>query len=458
MKAKILLVDDEKILREVLEDFLKDKDYEVEIAETGSQALELLKKNSFDLVILDISLPDGNGLELIPKIKEFQPEIGIILISAYAGVKSVVSAIKQGAFDYLIKPFDGDELLLTIEKFLQFRSLRSEVTTLRKTLSSQEALTKFVGESKLVQELLAHVETVAETDLSVLILGESGTGKELIAQIIHEISPRRDYPFIKINCTAIPDTLFEAELFGYVKGAFTGAINNKIGKIELAQGGTLLFDEIGDLSLHLQPKLLRVLEEKTYYPLGSTKEKKVNVRFLFTTSKDLKKLVELGQFRDDLYYRLSAFILKIPPLRKRKEDLPVLIQHFLHQLAQKYGKGKPEVSEQAFLALLNYSYPGNVRELKHLLERAYLLAKNGRIELHHLPEEVQSGFSELIVSSSIPSGKIQIKKTLEILEKELILRTLAECEGKISLAAQKLGISRKTLWKKLKKYSPLLNS
>ncbi len=455
MKAKILIVDDEKILTTVLKNLLTREGYEVAIAENGETALRFLKNEPFDVVLLDLRLPDANGLDLLPKIRELAPEAGVIIITAYAEIRSAVSAIKEGAFDYLAKPFEDEELLLTIERFLQFKNLMKEVGTLRRRLKQDDALTKFVGESKAVQDILSNIEVVAETDLPVLILGESGCGKELVAQIIHELSPRNKGPFIKINCTAIPETLFEAELFGYERGAFTGAYTSKIGKLELAQGGTILFDEIGDLPLSLQPKLLRVTEEKTFYPLGSNKERRADVRFLFATSKDLKSLMKESLFRCDLYYRISAFTITIPPLRDRKEDIPILIQHFLHLFSQKYNKEIPIISELAYLALLNYDYPGNVRELKHILERAFLLSKDRRIEIWHLPEEVRltSSVPDNILSSQEISQKKDYKKNLELIEKELILRALKECGGKIGETAKKLGISRKTLWKKLKKYS-----
>jgi len=455
MKAKILIVDDEKILTTVLKNLLTREGYEVAIAENGETALRFLKNEPLDVVLLDLRLPDANGLDLLPKIRELAPEAGVIIITAYAEIRSAVSAIKEGAFDYLAKPFEDEELLLTIERFLQFKNLMKEVGTLRRRLKQDDALTKFVGESKAVQDILSNIEVVAETDLPVLILGESGCGKELVAQIIHELSPRNKGPFIKINCTAIPETLFEAELFGYERGAFTGAYTSKIGKLELAQGGTILFDEIGDLPLSLQPKLLRVTEEKTFYPLGSNKERRADVRFLFATSKDLKSLMKESLFRCDLYYRISAFTITIPPLRDRKEDIPILIQHFLHLFSQKYNKEIPIISELAYLALLNYDYPGNVRELKHILERAFLLSKDRRIEIWHLPEEVRftSSVPDNILSSQEISQKKDYKKNLELIEKELILRALKECGGKIGETAKKLGISRKTLWKKLKKYS-----
>lgn len=443
-KAKIIIIDDELILRVALENLLKENGFEVVSCETGKKALEYINQDFYDLALVDKRLPDFDGLELLREIKKISPETGVIILTAYAEVKSAVQAIKDGAFDYLSKPFQEEELLIAIEKFLKFRDLERELKTLRECFPLQSMSTKFIGESKVILDLLEKVKIVAETDVPVLITGESGTGKELLADLIYAHSTRQGGPYIKLNCTAIPETLFEAELFGYEKGAFTGASESKKGKIELAHKGVLFLDEIGELPLHIQPKLLRVIETNSFYPLGSKREIKVDVRYIFATSRDLKKLVDEGKFRDDLYYRLNVIPLKIPPLRERKEDLPLLIRHYLNYFAQKYKKKVPEISKEAYMALLNYHYPGNVRELKHILERAFLLCQNNLITQRELPEE-------LVPKGVTSSNHIDFKKCREILEQELILRTLRECKGRKGEAAKKLGISRKTLWQKLKK-------
>ncbi len=443
---KILIVDDELLLRKALEGILSSQGYEVKSCETAKKALSLLTEVFFDIVLVDLKLPDMHGLELLREIKRLSPETGVIIITAYAEVKSAVQAIKDGAFDYLSKPFQEEELLITIEKFLKFRSLERELKTLKETLSEKIYEKDLIGESKAIKELIQKIEILSQVDVPVLIYGESGTGKEHVADLIQRNSPRRDKPYIKINCTAIPENLFEAELFGYEKGAFTGASERRIGKLELANGGTLLLDEIGDLPLSLQPKLLRVLETNTFYPLGSKREVKVDVRYIFCTGKDLKKMVEEGTFRDDLYYRINVVPLKIPPLRERKEDLPSLIYHFLRYFSEKYKKDIPKITPEAYTALLNYDYPGNVRELKHIIERAVLLSQDSVITLRDLPEELQ------MRSLQEPSVFQNIKKCKELLEREFILKTLEECKGKRSEAAKKLGISRKTLWQKLKKF------
>jgi DNA-binding NtrC family response regulator len=438
-----LVVDDELLIRTALQGILSAQGFEVKVAETGKKALEILTQEFFDLVILDLKLPDSNGLELLKEIKGLYPETGVVIITAYAEVKTAVQAIKDGAFDYLSKPFQEEELLIVLEKFLRFRKMEREIQYLKEALPADEKTKNLIGESKAIKELREKIEIIARSDIPVLIYGESGTGKELVADLIHKLSPQKDGPYLKINCTAIPETLFEAELFGFEKGAFTGASESKKGKLELANGGTILLDEIGDLPLNVQPKLLRVLETNTFYPLGSKREVRINTRYIFTTNKDLKKLVEEGKFRNDLYYRLNVIPLKIPPLRERKEDIPSLIKHFLHLFAQKHGKPLPQITQEAYLVFLSYDYPGNVRELKHLIERAVLLSQNNLITLKELPEDLLPKTTEI-------QPLKDFKRCKALLEKEIIYQTLRECKGKKSEAAKRLGISRKTLWQKLK--------
>lgn len=443
--AKILVVDDELILRTALQGILSSQGFEVKTCESGKKALSLLQQEDFHLALVDVRLPDINGLDLLQEIKKISPETGVIIITAYAEVKSAVKAIKDGAFDYLSKPFQEEELLITIEKFFKYKDLERELKTLKESLPKSYLSQDLVGESKAIKEILQKIDLIAETDVPVLIYGESGTGKEVIADLIYKLSKRRDHPYIKLNCTAIPETLFEAELFGFEKGSFTGAVEAKKGKLELAHGGTLLLDEIGDLPYSIQPKLLRVLETNSFFPLGSKKEVKVDVRYIFSTSKDLKKLVEEGKFRDDLYYRINVIPIRVPPLRERKEDIPHLIRFFLQNFAQKYQKNMPEINKEAYLALLNYDYPGNVRELKHIMERAILLSKDNLITIRDLPEE-------LWITSNANVTEMDYHQCKEMIERELIFKTLKECKGKRSEAAKKLGISRKTLWQKIKKF------
>ncbi|QER41902.1 sigma-54-dependent Fis family transcriptional regulator [Thermodesulfobacterium sp. TA1] len=446
MKGRILIVDDEPIILFGLSHYLKDQGFEVETCETGTEVLKKLEAQRFDLCIVDLKLPDIDGLTLLRKIKTQDQQVGVIMITAFAEIKSAVQAIKEGAFDYLAKPFTNEELMIAIEKFFEFKTLRKEVDELREKLKEKEAFKQIVGESKAIKDILNKIELVAKTDVSVLILGESGTGKELIADCIQALSLRADKPYLKINCAAIPENLFEAELFGYEKGAFTGAYNSKKGRLELANGGTLFFDEIAELPQNLQAKLLRVLEDQTLYRLGSEKPIKIDVRFLYATSKNLRQLVKEGKFREDLYYRINVMSIEIPPLRERKEDIPILVNHFLKKFSEKFKKPIPQITEEAFQALMNYDYPGNVRELKHVIERAVLLAVDGKITLKHLPEEIIHSFK---------TETSDYKLAKEALEKEIILQALIETNWNKTEAAQKLGISRKTLWQKLKKFGLL---
>lgn len=445
MRAKILVVDDEPLITLAISHFLRDKGFEVKCCENGNQALKELEKEHFDLCIVDLRLPDMDGLTLLNHIKSKTQETGVIIITAYADIKSAVQAIKSGAFDYVAKPFSNEELLLTVEKFLEYKNLKAEVRELRQKLSEAHTLNQIIGESRAIKDIINKIEVIAKTDVPVLIVGESGTGKELIADSIQALSYRKDKPYLKINCAAIPENLFEAELFGHERGAFTGAQSLKKGKIELANEGTLFLDEIAELPLSLQPKLLRILEDGTLYRLGGERPIKVDVRYLYATSRDLKSLVKEGKFREDLYYRINIVTIYIPPLRERREDIPPLIKHYLNFFAKKFNRPVPQITEEAFNALTNYDYPGNVRELKHALERAVLLAVDGRITINHLPEEMIK--SKTLFLSDLKEYKLAKIQT----EKEVILRALEESNWNKTKAAEKLGISRKTLWQKLKR-------
>lgn len=449
MKARVLVVDDEPLITLAISHFLKDKGFEVTCCENGTQALAEIEKNTFDVCIVDLRLPDIDGLCLLEEIKKRTLDTGVIIITAYADIKSAVQAIKNGAFDYLAKPFNNEELLVIIEKFLEYKNLKSQVKELKQKLSETHTLNQIIGHSKAIRDIINKIEVIARTDVPVLIIGESGTGKELIADSIQALSDRKDKPYIKINCAAIPENLFEAELFGHEKGAFTGAQTLKKGKIELANGGTLFLDEIAELPLSLQPKLLRILEDGTLYRLGGEKPIKVNVRYLYATSKDLKSLVKEGKFREDLYYRINIVTIYIPPLRERKEDIPPLIDYYLNFFAKKFNRPVPQITEEALNILTNYDYPGNVRELKHALERAVLLAVEGKITINHLPEEMVK--SKTFFLPNLKEYKLAKIKT----EKEIILKALEESNWNKTQAAKKLGISRKTLWQKLKKLNLL---
>jgi len=447
MMEKILIIEDDPAMRLGMSHFLRSSGFHVSELHEGIGVMELLKKERFDIVITDLRLPGIDGLTILKNIKKEYPETGVIVITAFAEVKTAVEAIKEGAFDYLAKPFSNEELLLVVERFLRFRDLEMEVKRLRQSIKGIGD--RLIGESPVMKELFDRIEAIAKTDVPVLIQGESGTGKELVANKIHSMSLRKDRPYIKINCAAIPETLFESELFGYEKGAFTGALETRKGKFELASGGTLFFDEIGDMPLGLQAKLLRVIEEQSVTRLGGREPISVDVRCIYATSKNLKELVREGRFREDLYYRINVVPINIPPLRERKEDIPHLIEYFLEHFKNKYSKQYLKLSSSAYEALLSYNYPGNVRELKHALERGVLLSKNGIINIENLPEE----FSNIQPSiKRCLSNNLSLQECLSSLEKTLIMNTLKETGGKKIEAAKRLGISRKVLWKKLKNY------
>lgn len=454
MKERILIVEDDPAMRLGMYHFLKNNGFSVKAIENGLEALEAIKSEFFDIAILDLKLPGIDGLTVLREIKSIMPDTGVIMITAFAEVKTAVQAIKDGAFDYLSKPFSNEELLLVIERCLKFRKLELEVEYLKSSIAKKGEFEGLVGVSSSMQEIFHKIQIVAKTDVPVLIQGESGTGKELVADAIQKNSLRKDYPYVKINCAAIPETLFESELFGHEKGAFTGATETKKGKLELAHQGTIFLDEIGEMPLALQAKLLRVIEELKVYRLGGKEPVNVNVRFLYATCKNLKELVRAGKFREDLYYRINVVPITIPPLRERKEDIPALIEHFLEIFSKKYNKSPLQISSKAYEALLSYDYPGNVRELKHAIERGVILSSGGIMELKNLPEEISS-----LVKSDESSCEMNLtlKECVENFEKNLIIKTLKESGWRKSEAAKRLGICRKTLWEKIKAYDIKLN-
>jgi len=449
MKEKIIIIEDDPAMRLGMDHFLRTCGYEATSCDDGAKALSILDSDFFDIAIVDLKLPGVDGLTLLKHIKTISPQTGVIIITAFAEVKTAVQAIKDGAFDYIAKPFTNEELLLVIERFLKFRTLEKEVKYLSELVKSKDEFEGIVSTSSVMKEIFDKIEAVAKTDVSVLIQGESGTGKELIANAIQKQSLRKEKPYIKINCAAIPETLFESELFGYEKGAFTGATETKKGKFELANGGTIFFDEIGDMPLSLQAKLLRVIEDGIVYRLGGKEPIKINVRCIYATSKNLKELIKAEKFREDLFYRINVMPIAIPPLKERKEDIPVLIEKFLIVFSEKYNKKNITISPAAYEALLSYDYPGNVRELKHTIERAVLLSKDGVIDIKHLPEEFSpiSSFQKKCFINNF-----SLKECIENFEKNLIIKALQECGWKKTEAAKKLGISRKALWEKIKFY------
>jgi DNA-binding NtrC family response regulator len=446
-KLSILIVDDEEDILNVLKLILTKEGYQVDTALDGKQALQLFRKNSYDIVLTDLRMPEMDGIELLERIKEIRPETEVLIMTAYASVESAVLAMKKGAADYIVKPFLNEDVKMRIARVAEHIKLKRDVEVLKQQISQKFEALHFLGNSPQVQQILSLIEQVAPTKSNVLILGESGTGKSLVAELVHKNSPRRDGPFISINCAAIPETLLEAELFGYKKGAFTGAVADKKGLIELANGGTLFLDEIGDLPLGLQAKLLKFLETYEFIPLGDVQKKKVDVRLISATNKNLEELIEKGKFREDLYYRLSVIEIKIPPLRERKEDIPVLVYYFLEQASKQHNKKIKGIINEALSYLLNYDWPGNIRELRNAIERAVILARDEYILPHDLPEKI-------IKSSPSPEigvGK-SLKEAIEEYEKTIILNTLKFCNYDKERAAKILDIDLATLYRKLKKF------
>jgi len=442
---RVLVVDDEPAQLELVAGFLRRQGFEVTEAESGRAALARVEREPVDVILTDQKMPDLSGLELLEAARRITPEVGVLIMTAYGTIETAVSAIKAGATDYLTKPLDLDELLHRIHRIRERQRLLTENRELREALTERHRVEGIIGESGPMQEVLSLVRRVASSDATVLIRGESGTGKELIARAIHYASPRAEGPLVKVNCAALPDSLLESELFGHEKGAFTGAVNTRKGRFELAHGGTLFLDEIGDLPPHLQVKLLRVLQEREFERVGSSHPIAVDVRVLAATHRDLEALVRAGRFRDDLYYRINVVTIALPPLRERREDLPVLIDHFVTRFAEKNGKKLRGLTREAREALLRYDYPGNVRELENLIERAAVLTRDDVIGLSDLPLTLNDPPPESATGRGLVGA-------VEALERSMIHDALARAGGVQTRAAESLGISERVLRYKLKKY------
>ncbi len=452
MNSKILIVEDDKPQAKILGDYLRHKGFDVSCALNAAEGKKLLEERIFDLAILDWKLPDEDGLSLLKWLKEKQPLTQVIMLTAFATVERAVEAIKGGAYHYLTKPVNLEELIFIIEKALKELRLVREVEKLRAQLKelSPPDVPDIIAESPKMKDTLRLVAKVASTDATVLILGESGTGKEVIANLIHRLSPRQNAPFIKVNCAAIPEGLLESELFGHEKGAFTGADKAKPGLFEMADGGSIFLDEIGDMPLSLQAKLLRVLQEGLIRRIGATKETKVNVRIITATNKDLETLVEEGRFREDLFWRINVFTIRIPPLRERREDILPLTQYFLDKFSQKHQKTLQGFSREALDALLSHHYPGNVRELENLIERAVILTEEGEaitLEGFPLPMKLQNEKKKTDLFYTLP-----LPEAVSLLEKDRIKQAMEEAQGIKTRAAELLGISERVLRYKLAKY------
>jgi two-component system response regulator AtoC len=454
MKPSILIVDDDEILQETLSGVLKKKEYDIFLAGSGKEVLSTIKKNIIDLVLLDIKLPDVDGLEILKKIKEFDNEILVIMMTAYSDIQTAVEAMKSGAYHYINKPFELEELRMLIEKGLETKSLINEVRRLHRQQKEEDRNSQIFGGSpqiEYVKELIGMVSKTYKT--SVLIQGESGTGKELAANAIHFNSQRNGKPFMKINCSAIPDSLLESELFGYEKGAFTDAKNTKKGLFELADGGSIFLDEIGDMKPFLQSKLLRVLENQTFMRVGGEREIKVDVRIIAATNKDLESLVKESVFRKDLYYRLKVMVVEMPPLRDRVEDILLLSNLFIEKNNNEHGKRILGLSEESKKLMTQYPWPGNVRELKNVIERGMILTDQEVIHPQHLPFELRQTEKNIHnhVYFDLPESSDDL--SLDHIEKSHLCKILTKLDWNKSKASKVLGISRATLRAKIKRYN-----
>lgn len=448
---KVLLIEDELSVRLGITCTLEGAGYRVKAAENGIAGINLFEKEDFEIVITDLRLPGVDGLGVLRSVKATSPDAGVIVITAFADVKTAVEAMKEGAYDYISKPFEPEELLIVIDRFIKHRGLLLENIRLKEEARDRKQFQHIVSASPAMQSIFETIEVVSKTDSSVIIYGESGTGKELVANAIHHLSPRKDRPFIKINCAAIPETLLESELFGHEKGAFTGAIQRRKGKFEAANGGTIFLDEIGDMPHMLQSKLLRVLENHTFERVGGNESLTVDVRTLYATRKNLKDEVEAKRFREDLFYRINVMPMTIPPLRERKEDIPLLVEHFMDMFAKKTGKPDLGVNPAVMDKLAAYDYPGNVRELKHAIEMAVTLCKGNMINVCCLPAEI-IGMQASPAAIRLGCEDMPLSERVKKFEQEIIASALEDSDGKKKEVAKKLGISRETLWRKLKEY------
>lgn len=444
----VLLIDDEPSIRLTVGDALRDAGHRVTIASDGAEGIAQITSKVFDVVVTDIRLPRVDGLTIFRRVRSESPTTDVVLITAFGEISDAVAALKDGALDYLTKPFDTDEIVLRVARSEARRKLERDLSAARAELAKHSSTDKIIGRSPPMVRLLDRIETIAQSDAPVLVTGESGTGKELVAKSLHALSGRADKPFIAVNCAAFPESLLEAELFGHERGAFTGAVKKREGRFKAADGGTLFLDEIAEIPPTAQAKLLRVLQEGTIEPLGTNSSVKVDVRIISATHQNLKQRISEKLFREDLYYRLNVLDLHIPALRERRSDLPLLVEHFMKLRSS--GGNLPSFSPRAWGAISEYAFPGNVRELQHAVERASVLAKGGEIDLEHLPDDIAGQNSapkkEDAQRDSIRPLSIAAKE----FEREYLLRTLSLAHNKKAKAAEMLGITRKNLWEKLR--------
>ncbi|GAK51962.1 transcriptional regulatory protein pilR [Candidatus Moduliflexus flocculans] len=452
---KILVVDDEQSMRDFLTIMLKKEGYDTVSVEDGQQACQAIDDDIYDLVITDIKMPGVNGLDVLKHVKQVAPETYVLVITAFSSTEDAVAAMKQGALDYITKPFDIEKIKLVIRNAMERKQLSDEHDYYKRQYDHQFDVKHIVGNSQAIRQIFDMIKRVSSSKSTVLVTGESGTGKELIAQAIHQNSPRREKPFVAVSCGAIPETLLESELFGYMKGAFTGAVSNKIGLFELADQGTLFLDEIGELPLMIQVKLLRVLQERQFKRVGGTKDISVDVRVIAATNRDLRKMVEENTFRGDLFYRLNVIPIHLPSLRERKEDIPILAQHFLEKYNREIGKRFTHIAEDAMAKLLGYQWPGNIRELENVIERAVALESEPIIKVASLPENIR-GATEFVaapIPADIPSEGIDLEQVVGDIEKDLLVKALEKTGWVKKQAAKLLNLSFRSFRYRLDKFS-----
>jgi len=444
VRPAILIVDDEKGVQTSIQGILEDAGFDSEAVSSGEEALELLLRKEFPVVLLDIWLPGIDGLQALAKIRQIAPETTVIIISGHGSIETAVKATKLGAFDFVEKPLSLEKTLLVVKNALHQHQLQEENRLLREQIGQKYIM---IGDSVPMQALRQQIAFAAPTNGRVLIYGENGTGKELVAHLLHLHSQRRSAAFVEMNCAAIPEELIESELFGHVRGSFTGASEDKVGKFVQADGGTLFLDEVGDMSSKTQAKVLRVLEEQRFSPVGGNSSMEVDVRVIASTNKNLEREIDLGSFREDLYYRLNVLPFQIPPLRERKEDISLLTVYFLDEFAQKYGRKPPALTRKALEILENYSWPGNVRELRNIMERIIIMTHQSRIDIYDLPEPI---LNRTLLTQMEQEEESSLQGARERFEKEFILQKLVEHKGNVSRAAQALRIERSNLYRKIK--------
>ena len=457
MKRTVLVVDDEQNMQTVMRMVLEGAGHDVLTADSGEAALAHAQNPNLDVVLTDLRMPGMGGEEFVIRCRQSRPDVPVIIITAHGTIRSAVKSIHNGAADYLTKPFEPEQLEIAVHNAIKLRDILRENARLKAEVSASRGAHRLVGESRAAQQLFEEIRRVAPYKTGVLITGESGTGKELVARTIHKLSPRHERPWVAINCSAIPRDLMESELFGYVRGAFTGATNNRAGRLEQAQGGTLFLDEIADLDASLQAKLLRVLQEREFSPVGSNQVRAADVRFIAATNRDLKELAREGRFREDLLYRLDVYSIVVPPLRRRREDIPLLAQTFLLELAAEMDKKIMAFAPAALERLKRYDWPGNIRELRNTVERSLLSCRGETIDAGDLPETIaaQSGAGERLTLGNM--GEKNLDHWLEEVERGVILEALAQTGGVQAHAAKKLGISERSLWHRIKKLNIQIN-